>query len=123
MASSPSRSEVKGGDEDEDEDVGEHLRYESGLNTSMDSDDASEVSRENGHARHQDHVRTTSNLKRLCEISLCKSVDLANVIDLLAYAEALDARALADYCATFIRINFDALLVGASPSMLSMLRE
>lgn len=50
-------------------------------------------------------------LKQHCEIVLAREVDLRNAASLLAYADALDAPALVEYCAQFVSANLDGILV------------
>lgn len=51
------------------------------------------------------------SLKQHCEIVLAREVDLRNAASLLAYADALDAPALVEYCARFVSANLDGILV------------
>ena len=51
------------------------------------------------------------SLKMLSANTLAKYVNIDNVLDMLAYAEALDTHALAEYCRSFIFMNMDALLL------------
>lgn len=50
-------------------------------------------------------------LKQHCEIVLAREVDLRNAASLLAYADALDAPALVEFCAEFVSSNLDGILV------------
>ncbi|CAM9159061.1 unnamed protein product [Choristocarpus tenellus] len=60
------------------------------------------------------HSSEVLTLKQLCEVVLAREVDLRNAPSILAYADVLDAPALASFCAEFVRQNLDAILVLAS---------
>ncbi|CAM9129261.1 unnamed protein product, partial [Laminaria digitata] len=87
----------------------------------VDADDEEEASRrpEKGPSRAPGGIltRTSSGalepltLKQHCEIVLAREVDLRNAASLLAYADALDAPALVDFCAEFVGSNLDGILV------------
>lgn len=58
-----------------------------------------------------DGVSTPLTLKQHCEVALARGVDLSNASYVLAYASALDAPGLVEYCADFVRSNLDGILV------------
>lgn len=58
-----------------------------------------------------DGVSRPLTLKQHCEIVLARGVDLSNASYVLAYASALDAPGLGEYCADFVRFNLDGILV------------
>ena len=70
------------------------------------------------HASLRDLYTTDANgmpepltLKQHCEVVLAREVDLSNASSLLAYADALDAPGLVEYCTEFVRSNLDGVLV------------
>lgn len=91
------------------------------VDSDADTDDEEEASRrpEKGPSRAPGGIltRTSSGalepltLKQHCEIVLAREVDLRNAASLLAYADALDAPALVDFCAEFVGSNLDGILV------------
>lgn len=62
-------------------------------------------------------------LKALCERTIASHVDIRNAISVLAHAEALDSRELANYCVDFVQRNLDGILVAGRPADLDFLLE
>eukprot|EP00949_MAST-11_sp_MAST-11-sp1_P003455 g3455.t1 len=78
-----------------------------------DDDEDDEEDDEEGRKTRKRAVGQTCvpSLKTLSANTLAKYVNIDNVLDMLAYAEALDTHALAEYCRSFIFMNMDALLL------------
>lgn len=90
------------------------------IDSELEGDDEEEVVRRSeGPARAPGGILTKSSsgvleplsLKQHCEIVLAREVDLRNAASLLAYADALDAPALVNFCAEFVGSNLDGILV------------
>lgn len=93
---------------------------EAEVDSELDGDDDEEaVRRPESPARAPGGILTRSSsgalepltLKQHCEIVLAREVDLRNAASLLAYADALDAPALVNFCAEFVGSNLDGILV------------
>ena len=90
------------------------------MDSEVDGDDDEEaVRRPEGPAWAPGGILTRSSsgalepltLKQHCEIVLAREVDMRNAASLLAYADALDAPALVNFCAEFVGSNLDGILV------------
>lgn len=82
-------------------------------------DDVGESSRDGNNtaiAWFKSDLSEPPTLKQHCEMVLAREVDLRNAPTILAYADALDAPALVEYCAEFVSTNLDGILVLGRPS-------
>lgn len=58
------------------------------------------------------------SLQAICQVQLCKSVNMKNVIDALLFSEQHCSFLLERYCLDFMSLNLDALLVQLKPKNL-----